>query len=61
MKHFGIENKYFEIEEPNRFGFKESSSEVDDTFKEVLYYDTIDNLWNRNKRDIDKLKVVYEG
>mgnify|MGYP001356510035 CR=1 FL=1 len=60
-KHFGIENKYFETEEPNRFGFKESSSEVDDTFKEVLYYDTIDNLWNRNKKDIDKLKVVYEG
>lgn len=60
-KQFGIENRYFETEEPNRFGFKESTSEVDDTFKEILYYDTIDNLWNRNKKHIDELEVVYEG
>ena len=29
--------------------------------KDYIYYDSFENVWNRNKKDIDKLKVVYEG
>jgi len=56
-KQFGIDNRYIETEEPNRFGFMERAREVDDDYKEYLYYDTIDNLWNRNKEDINKIEV----
>ena len=54
-KQFGIENRYLETAEPNRFGFMEKCE------KDYIYYDSFENVWNRNKKDIDKLKVVYEG
>ena len=52
-KLFGIENRYTETVEPNRFGFKEKL-----TIPEYLYYDTIDSLLDRNKKKIDELEVI---
>jgi hypothetical protein len=56
-EQFGTENKYFETEEPNRFGFMERAREVDKDYKELLWYDLIDNVWERNKEDINKIEV----
>ena len=52
-KLFGIENRYTETVEPNRFGFKEKL-----TIPEYLYYDTIDSLLSRNKKRIAELEVI---
>ena len=57
-KQFGKENKYSETEEPNRFGFIERARKVDKDYKEFLWYDLIDNVWERNEEDISKLEVV---